>query len=53
MKLEQYINDLDEAISFESSKDSYEANIDFPTWTEDYKAGYVDGLKRAKELLLN
>lgn len=50
-KLEQFAEDLDASIGFESSKDAYEANKDFPTWTPEYKAGYVDGLKRARELL--
>jgi hypothetical protein len=25
-------------------------NLDNPEWTDDYREGFVDGLKRAKEL---
>ncbi len=47
--LEQYILDLQDAITYESSKDSELGNS--VKWTPEYKAGYVDGLKRAVELL--
>lgn len=43
--LEQFKEDLDTEISFEFTKDPYSE------WTKDYKDGFVDGLKRAKELL--
>lgn len=39
-----FIDLLDESIGFERSKD-----ISIP-WTEEYREGYVDGLKQAKEL---
>lgn len=44
-EMAEYEEVLQQSIAFESSKDLT------GEWTEEYRTGYVDGLKRAHELL--
>jgi len=43
--INEIINDIEEAIEFEDGKDLSKE------WTKDYKEGFVDGLKRALEII--